>query len=362
MSPSVRSTSLCGFVPLLLFFLTFCANVLAQVSLDDVHISPRTSGTDLAPAGGVNLPRGSLIRTSADLVMVPVTITDGRNRPIVGLEQENFQVFENKRAQDIRHFSSEDAPVSIGIILDTSGSMANKLERARDAVLQFCETANPLDEFFMITFDNSPRLATDFTNRPEDLGNDLVTLGSRGQTALLDAIYMGLRKMQSARYARRALLILSDGGDNHSRYTEHDVKAAVKEADVMIYAVGIYDRYVQTQEELLGPELLESITQVTGGQAFALTDVNDMPAVTKLIGSQLRHQYVLAYRPQSKPEDGKWHKISVKLLPPKKLHSLLLHVDARTGYYATAEAPPISAATINAAAINAATISTAGSH
>jgi Ca-activated chloride channel homolog len=356
MSPSVRSTS-----PRLLsslFLVTFCASVLAQVSLDDVHVSPRMSGSALAPPGqGLNLSPGSLLHTSTDLVMVPVTITDDLNRPVVGLEQENFQVFENKKPQDIRHFSSEDTPVSIGIILDTSGSMSNKLERARDAILQFCETANPQDEFFLITFADTPRLATDFTNRPEDLGNDLVTLAPKGQTSLLDAIYLGLRKMHSARYARRALLILSDGGDNHSRYTEHDVKATVKEADVMIYAIGIYDRYFRTQEELLGPELLQSITEVTGGQAFTLTDVNDMPAVTKLIGAQLRHQYLLAYRPQAKLQDGKWHKISVKLLLPKKLHSLLLHVDARTGYYAAVEIPPISTATISAA-----TISTTAGH
>jgi Ca-activated chloride channel homolog len=352
MSPSVCSNSSRPlFLPLFFFF---CASALAQVSLDDVHVNPRTSGTDLAlPGQGLNLPPGSLIRTSADLVMVPVTITDGRNRPVVGLEQENFQVFENKKLQDIRHFSSEDAPVSIGIILDTSGSMSNKLERARDAVLQFCETANPQDEFFLITFADVPRLTTDFTNRPEDLGNDLVTVVSKGQTSLLDAIYLGLRKMHSARYARRALLILSDGGDNHSRHTEHDVRAAVKEADVMIYSVGIFDRYVQTQEELLGPELLQSVTEVTGGQAFTLTNVNDMPAVTRLIGSQLRHQYMLAYRPQLKPQDGKWHKISVKLLLPKKLHSLLLRVDARTGYYAAVESPTMSAATIDTATISA---------
>jgi len=226
--------------------------------------------------------------------------------------------------------------VSIGILVDTSGSMSHKLERAREAVTQFCETANPKDEIFMITFADSPRLATDFTTRPERIENDLLTAQSKGQTSLLDAIYMGVRKMRQARYARRALLILSDGGDNHSRYTEHEVKAAIKEADVMIYAVGTYERYFSTQEELLGPELLRSMSELTGGQAFTLTDVNELPAVTRAIGTQLRHQYMLAYQPQAAPHDGKWRKINVKLRLPKNLH-FFFHVNARTGYYAGGE-------------------------
>jgi len=214
--------------------------------------------------------------------------------------------------------------------------MRDKMERAREAVHQFCEAANPQDEFFMITFSDVPQLATDFTNKSEELENGLLTAQSKGRTSLLDAIYMGLRKMHDAHYPRRALVILSDGGDNHSRYSERDVKNAVKEADVLLYAVGTYDRYVSTQEELLGPELLQDVTEVTGGKAFTLTNVADLPAVTRAISLQLRHQYVLAYRPQGRPRNGKWYKISVKLRLPKRVHTLL-RVDARTGYYASAE-------------------------
>jgi Ca-activated chloride channel family protein len=275
---------------------------------------------------------GGLIRTSADLVLVPVSITDDQHNPVVGLDQANFQLFEGKKPQAIKNFSNEDAPVSVGILVDTSGSMAMKLDRAREAVVQFCEAGNPQDEFFMITFSDTPRLTTDFTTRPENLENDLLTSRSKGQTSLLDAIYMGLQKMRNARYARKALLILSDGGDNHSRYTERDVKAAIREADVTIYAVGTYERYVATQEELLGPELLKTVTGLTGGHAFTLTNDRDMAAVTRNIGTQLRHQYVLAYQPESVPHDGKWHKISVKLRLPKSIR--FLHVEARPGYYA----------------------------
>jgi Ca-activated chloride channel homolog len=163
----------------------------------------------------------------------------------------------------------------------------------------------------------------------------MIMASSRGRTSLLDAIYMGLQKMKSAQYGRKALLIISDGGDNHSRYTEKEIKAAVKEADVMIYAVGIYDNYVQTQEELLGPELLRNVTSLTGGHAYALTNPMQLPGAAKSIGSQLRHQYVLAYQPEPRVHDGKWHKVTVKLRVPKQLP--IFHVEARPGYYAAEE-------------------------
>jgi Ca-activated chloride channel family protein len=226
--------------------------------------------------------------------------------------------------------------VSVGILVDTSGSMSYKLEQAREAVLQFCEMANPQDEFFLITFADTPRLITDFTGSAEHIENDLLTARSKGETSLLDAIYMGVRKMRNARYARKALLILSDGGDNHSRYTEKDVKSALRESDVMVFAVGTYERYVTTQEELLGPALLGTVAEITGGQSFTITNAGELPAITRNIGTQLRHQYLLAYQPQAAEHDGKWHKISVKLKLPKKLH-YLLHVNARAGYYGGGE-------------------------
>ena len=321
---------------ILLLVSLFTTAGFPQTSINDVHIAPRSLAPDL-PGSGSAIPKGiKVIHSNSDLVMVPVTITDNFNRPVTGLDQNNFQLYENKKPQEIKNFSSEDTPVSIGLIVDMSGSMANKMDRTREAVEAFCKAGNPQDEFFMITFADAPQLATDFTNNGEELQSALVTAQSKGRTSLLDAIYMGLRKMQDARYRRRALLVLSDGGDNHSRYSERDVKRAVKEADVMMYAVGTYDRYVNTEEELLGPELLQSITEVTGGKAYTLTNLRDLPAVTRSIGTQLRHQYVLAYRPQSMPRNGAWYKINVKLRLPKRFHKML-RVDARTGYYAGAE-------------------------
>ncbi len=310
--------------------------VQAQTAVGDLHITPRVNTVDVASAAyPASYGPNGLIRTNVDLVLVPVSITDGLNRPVVGLDQENFQLFENKKPQQIKNFSSEDTPVSVGILVDTSGSMSYKLDRAREAVNQFCEEANPQDEFFMITFADEPRLITDFTNRSADIAHDLLTLRSKGQTSLIDALYLALKKMRSARYDRKALLIISDGGDNHSRYTEHEIKSAIRESDVTVYSVGTYERWVSTQEELLGPELLRSFAESTGGLAFSLSNVSEMPAVTRSIGTRLRHQYVLAYEPHTAPHDGKWHKISVKLRLPKKF--AFLRVSARPGYYAAGE-------------------------
>ena len=311
----------------------------SQTSLNDVHVAPRATAPAMANAvASGTLVNGTLLhvlKTDVSLVLVPVSVTDPAQRLVTGLRAENFELFEGKKPQEIRHFSSEDLPVSIGIILDASGSMANKMPRVRDAVTQFCEAANPQDEFFMIVFSDQPRLVTDFTSVAEDLEKDLLFTQPKGRTALLDAIYMGLHKMKAAKYGRKALLIISDGGDNHSLYGERELKAAAKEADVMIYSIGIFDRYVPTVEESFGPELLAEIAEPTGGQAFTLANEIELPAVANHIGRELRTQYVLGYRPEEMPRDGKWHKIQVKLRLPKKLS--FLKARARTGYYASAK-------------------------
>jgi Ca-activated chloride channel family protein len=312
------------------------AIALAQSELDTAHIFPRENPQMLASANVAASPgHMHAIKQNVDLVLVPVSVTDGSQRLVTGLDQSNFQVLEGKKVQEIRHFSSEDAPVSLGVIVDTSGSMKDKMERVRQAVTQFCEIANVQDEFFMITFSDEPHMSSDFTNTAEDIEKELLYIHSKGRTALLDAIYMGIEKMRQARYSKKALLVISDGGDNHSRYGEREVKSAVKESDVMIYAIGTFDRYVPTQEEMLGPGLLANVAQVTGGRAFTLENPNEMPAVAHRIGTELRTQYVLGYRPEKAPHDGKWHKISVKLKLPAKLSFLRVH--AKTGYYAGGE-------------------------
>jgi Ca-activated chloride channel family protein len=257
------------------------------------------------------------------------------NRLVTGLDRENFNIYEGKEQQDIRHFSSEDAPVSLGVIFDMSGSMGSKIEHAREAVVEFFKTANPQDEFFLITFADRPEQLSDFTQSVEDIQGKLVYTIPKGRTALLDAIYLGVTKMRQAKYQKRALLIISDGGDNHSRYTEGEIKSVVKEADMLIYAVGLYDHYFQTTEEKLGPVLLSEITEITGGRSFTIDNPNDLGDVATKIGIELRNQYVIGYRPKNPSHDGKWRKIKVKLLPPKGLPPL--RVFAKTGYYAPSQ-------------------------
>ncbi|MFI5115512.1 MAG: VWA domain-containing protein [Terriglobales bacterium] len=271
-----------------------------------------------------------------DLVLVPVTITDPMNRLVTGLEKQNFQLTDNGRPQEIRHFSSEDAPISLGVIFDISGSMSDKIDKSREAVVEFFRTANPQDEFFLITFSEKPEVLADFTSSVEDIQSKLVYAVPKGRTAMLDAIYLGMNRMRRAHYERKALLIISDGGDNHSRYTEGEIKSMVREADVQIYSIGLFDlNGCKTPEECEGPALLTEVTEVTGGRTFTIDNPNELADVATKIGIELRNQYVLGYRPTSPGRDGKWRKIKVKLNPPKGLPPL--HVYAKTGYYAPTE-------------------------
>jgi len=323
-----------------LFTLLLCISLVgqAQVSIDQVHVVPRVQ----PPKPDVMDTVDSALRThnkpvkvDVSLVLIPVTITDPMNRLVTGLDKSNFQVFEDKIPQELRTFSSEDAPVSIGIIFDMSGSMSSKIERAREAVNEFLKTGNPQDEFFLITFNDKPEEVAGFTSSVDDLQNKLLFTTPRGRTALLDAIYLGVSKMRQAKYQKKALLIISDGGDNHSRYTEGEIRSMVKEADCIVYAIGIYDHFFPTEEERLGPTLLSDISEITGGRAFTIDNPNDLADVATKIGIELRNQYVLGYRPKHPGHDGKWRKIKVKLLPPKGLPPLKVY--AKTGYYAPSE-------------------------
>ena len=317
----------------------FLATALwGQGAEQDVHIKPRPK--PIAPPPGVRTDPSlkthtKPIQVEVDLVLVNVTITDPMNRLVTGLEKENFALFEGKVPQFIKHFSSEDAPLSLGVIFDMSGSMTNKIEKSREAVVEFFKTANPQDEFFMVTFADKPELLADFTQSVEQIQGQMVYTVPKGRTALLDAIYLGISKMRQAEHTKKALLIISDGGDNRSRYTDGEIRHMVREADVQLYAIGIYDLHPPTLEEQRGPGMLNEITEVTGGRSFPIYDINELADVATKIGIELRNQYVLGYRPTNGTRDGKWRKIKVKLIPPKGLPPL--HVYAKTGYYAPSE-------------------------
>jgi len=306
---------------------------------NDIHITPRdTKSLNSNPMDTIDpslKTHTKPIKREVDLVLVPVTVTDPMNRLVTGLEKDNFSLADNGQPQTIRHFSSEDAPISLGVIFDVSGSMADKIDKSRQAVVEFFRTANPQDEFFLVTFSDKPEVLVDFTSSVEDIQNKLVYAIPKGRTALLDAIYLGMNRMREAKYERKALLIISDGGDNHSRYTEGEIKSMVREADVQIYGIGLFDQNFKTPEEREGPALLEDVTEVTGGRTFVIGSPNELADVATKIGIELRNQYVLGYRPTNPGRDGKWRKIKVKLNPPKGLPPL--HVYAKTGYYAPTE-------------------------
>ncbi|MBI2678440.1 MAG: VWA domain-containing protein [Candidatus Koribacter versatilis] len=323
----------------ILLVLIACPGLIwAQGEEQNVHVKPLPQPTPKPPdvSSDPSLKTHTRpMKVDVDLVLVPVTITDDWNRLVTGLERDNFLLYEGKDQMDIRHFSNEDAPISLGVIFDVSGSMSNKIDKAKEAVVEFFKTANPQDEFFLVSFSERPELLADFTRSVEDVQGRLVYAVPKGRTSLLDAIYLGMNKMRDGHNSKKALLIISDGGDNRSRYTEGEIKSLVKEADVQIYAIGIFDAFAATQEERLGPELLSEITEVTGGRTFSIDSPSELTDVATKIGIELRNQYVLGYRPKNPTKDGKWRKIKVKLLPPKGLPQL--HVYSKMGYYAPTE-------------------------
>jgi len=277
--------------------------------------------------------RDKSLQTETEMTLVPVTVTDPVGRLVTGLEQNNFRVFEDGVEQEIVRFESEDVPVSIGVIFDMSGSMADKVEKSRLAAVQFFRTSNPQDEFFLVNFNDRAQLVSQFTGSVDDLQSRLMFTSAHGMTALFDGIYLGLSQMKGAHNTKKALLIISDGGDNHSRYTELDIRNFVRESDVQIYAIGLYESDGgPTPEERMGPELLNELTSMTGGRTFPAASVNDLADIATKISMELRNQYVIGYRPSDRQHDGRWRKIKIKLRPPKGLPPLT--ISARSGYYA----------------------------
>jgi Ca-activated chloride channel homolog len=312
-------------------------SVIALCILISTAALTQTQGP-IKPAAQSPLPQvksGGEIKVDVNLTLVNVTVTDPLNRFVTGLEKEHFRVFEDGIEQEVVTLSSEDVPVSIGLVFDMSGSMSDKVEKAREAAIQFMRTANPLDQFFLVSFNDRAQLIKGFTSSVDELQNQMMFTASRGRTALLDAVYLGLSQMRGADHGKRALLIISDGGDNHSRYSENDIKNYLKEADCQVYAIGIFDPLdmrSRTPEEMEGPTLLSEITEMTGGRVFPVDNVNQLPDIAVKIGMELRNQYVLGYKSANPEQNGAWRKIKVKLKPPKGLPPLRVY--GKMGYYA----------------------------
>jgi len=310
-------------------------------SQDEVHVVPRKShqatagdSTEDNRAPGLNA-HTKPVRADVDLVLVPVTVTDAMNRPVLNFKKDDFAIYENDERQRVQFFSKEDAPISVGVILDFSKSMSDKFEAERAAVSEFFKNANPADDYFAIAISDRPKLIADSTQSIDDLQAKLAMAIPAGNTALLDAIYLGVAQMQFARYQRRALLIISDGGDNHSYYNEKQTKALAEEADVRMYSIGIFDNMpvpvFKTIEEKLGKRLLTRLTELTGGRTIAADDRDRIPGIAAAISRELREQYVLAYRSTNIRHDGKWRRIKVRVLANG---TESLHVHYKKGYLA----------------------------
>ena len=310
------------------FSLLLVLGVPAYGAADGAPDEPRIS---IEPR--LKAPLHSDFRIDSNLVLLPVNVTDRQNRSVTGLDAGEFRVFEGATEQKVLHLSTDDAPLSVGIVFDASGSMASKLGKAREAVAEFLKGANPSDEFFLVNFSGKAELAVPFTQSHEDIQGRLIATKSEGKTALLDGVYLALIQMKKAGNARKALLVISDGGENDSRYSEGEIRKMVRESDVWIYAIGIYARAPQMlpEEERGGPKLLTDVAEQTGGRHLAVHHENELPDAAAKVGLELRNRYILAYSPANAARDGKYHRVQVKLSGRRDLH-----LSWRPGYFAPA--------------------------
>ena len=322
----------CLFVIPCLIQFCFTAKAVAQNDGPLVSVVPRVA---VAPSANFTPYPKPDLRVDVPLILIPVHVTTPLGNSITNLRKENFRLFEDGAEQTISNFAKEDAPVSVGLVFDTSGSMHTKIEKASEAAAVFFKTANPEDEFFLVEFSDRPKLTLPFTRDSDEVYRRITRVHTSGRTALLDAIHMALAQMKQAHYLRKAIVILSDGGDNRSRYTEREVREALLESDVQVYAMGIFDldpSKSPTREELDGPRLLTELAEETGGRHFPVNHLDDLPAVCDRIGRELRNQYLLGYLSTNGARDGRYRHIKVTLSPPENTPHLKPYY--RLGYYA----------------------------
>jgi Ca-activated chloride channel family protein len=275
------------------------------------------------------------LRVNVPLVLIPVHVTNTVGTSVTNLAREDFRLFEDNVEQNVTHFSKEEAALSIGLLFDSSGSMRNKMKKSMAAVTTFFKTANAGDEFFLIEFNERPRLLAPFTRDLDDIRTRLGRVKPFGRTALFDAVRMALEEMKGARNSRKVILILSDGGDNRSRYTELEIKGRASESDSQIYSMGIFesgDSLKRTPEERNGPRLLNDLAEQTGGRHFPVNDLDDLPDICARISAEFRNQYVLGYSPANGAVDGKYRQVKVQVVSPQNAATLKVH--HRPGYYA----------------------------
>lgn len=341
-SPRPKTSAAVGISAILLLYLGWIAHdlIAAGTGIDNQPVAQQaevvpaaTTGIHLRPANIHTRP----IQVNVQMVVVGVTVTDPDGRIVSGLNKDDFRIYDEKVPQQIASFSAEDAPASVGIIFDSSASMSNKVERSKAAAVEFFKTSNPDDEFMLIGFNDRPSLLSTFTSKLEALQDSLLLMPASGRTALLDAVYLGLNQMKRARSNRKALVIISDGVDNNSRYTEREVEAAVKESDTQIYAIGVLEpaAFRWMPGEKSGPALLSRLANISGGNMFPAKSADELPEIARKISLELRNEYVIAYKPSNLVRDGSWRHINLEVAPQDSRPSLRVY--KRAGYYAPTE-------------------------
>lgn len=283
-----------------------------------VSIEPRLSTHSIRPAG--------TLRLDVKLTLIPVTVTDALDHPLMGLKKVDFRLFEENAEQEILSFSSEEGPVSVGLVFDTSGSMRNRIDKSISAIHQFLGTNLPGDEFLLVRFSDVPQLVTGFTSETDVIDRELSFVEPQGWTALRDAMYLAVQQMKSAKNTRRALLVLTDGGDNNSRYTESEVKNLIVESDVRVYVIGISEK----------PRFLQKIADETGGRTFWVHKVDELPDAIQRLSTEFRSHYMLGYSSTNPENDGKYRKVKVQVSPRPDIAEQM-RIFWRRGYYTPGE-------------------------
>jgi len=299
-----------------------------DVNINEAHILPRATT-------GFSAPTHEILRANVDLVQVSVTVLDHAGRAVSGLQKTNFTVLDDKNPQVVRYLSAVDEPISLVVVLDASASMAPKLDEARKAFTELVNTSNPQDDFSLIVVNDKPGIALQLGEPVHEIQAAVDALQPEGATALWDGMYLGIKELKNSRYQRKAMVVISDGGDNHSRYTEPELKTLLEEADVEVYAIGMFDRFATRLEEKRGPLQLEEVTSVTGGRELSVHDGVELSRAVSQISHELRNQYVLGYYPSNRTRDGKWRRLKVRLAGPAGQATFRLY--AKKGYYAPTE-------------------------
>ena len=272
--------------------------------------------------------RKAHLKIDTSLVLVPFTVTDRLGRPALGLEKENFRVFDNKVEQTVVNLAMEDDPVAVGFIFDISGSIGGAMGRYRMAAREFFKVSDEKDEFFLVEFESAPKLAVPLTRDAANIDYQIMMTKSKGMTALFDAVYLATNEIKKSQLVKKALILISDGGENHSRYTLPELQNALRETDALLYAIG------PDPDNSYGDNngrLLKHLAELTGGRLIELGGV-DLAELAQKVIIDLRNRYLISYSPTENTRDGKYHAIQVQLIPPKGMGKLMVHW--RTGYYA----------------------------